>query len=147
MSSARRGVPVTLTAPLKVTVAVRTSPVFSRSPRAPTAEATTAVDATGAVASIVTSRTVLNALLPASSVTTARKRQVPSASAVCAAVVSAQAPLSSERWKVTVAPGSWPVTVRLKVLSLLSPSEAESPKSEKLASASVPAAGGVVSTR
>ena len=130
-----------------MTVAVTTSPVFSQPPCAPSADASTADVAAGAEVSTVTVRTAVSTALPASSLTTALKLQAPLAKPLCGALTSCQAAPSLDARKVTVLPGSWPDSARLKVLSRLSPSLSESPRSWKFASTSVPAVGGVVSTR
>ena len=68
------GVPVTMTALSKLTVTLTTSSTFSVPLTAPTALASTALVTCGAVLSTVRATSFDSLALPASSVTTARKR-------------------------------------------------------------------------
>ena len=74
MSSASRGEPVTETALLKRTSAVSTSPAFRKAPTMSVALARPTSSTVGAVRSTVTAISLDSLALPASSLTTARKR-------------------------------------------------------------------------
>ena len=132
---------------VKATVARTVSPSFSSPPgEMPSAEVRATERTAGRSLSMVTVWTLLQASLPATSVTRARKLYWPSARPACEVGVGVQVePPSVEISWTTCAPASGLARSSVKVPSLLMPSPAV-PVSRKPTRLSVPGTGSVVST-